>query len=129
MIRQEIVGILRSHLMEFGYEYDFVVEIPEEQFGDFSTNIALVGAKYFKKPPKEIAKDFVEKFSGHRMFKEVTIAGPGFINFKVSNEFYRDFLIKFIQNPYSVWNFKKHGSILLEYGSANPTGPLTVGHG
>ncbi|HCL98943.1 MAG TPA: arginine--tRNA ligase [Fervidobacterium sp.] len=129
MIRQEIVGILRSHLMEFGYEYDFVVEIPEEQFGDFSTNIALVGVKYFKKPPKEIAKDFVEKFSGHRMFKEVTIAGPGFINFKVSNEFYRDFLIKFIQNPYSVWNFKKHGSILLEYGSANPTGPLTVGHG
>ncbi len=129
MIRQEIVGILRSHLMEFGYEYDFVVEIPEEQFGDFSTNIALVGAKYFKKPPKETAKDFVEKFSGHRMFKEVTIAGPGFINFKVSNEFYRDFLIKFIQNPYSVWNFKKHGSILLEYGSANPTGPLTVGHG
>jgi len=129
MIRQEIVGILRSHLMEFGYEYDFVVEIPEEQFGDFSTNIALVGAKYFKKPPKEIAKDFVEKFSGHRMFKEVTIAGPGFINFKVSNEFYRDFLTKFIQNPYSVWNFKKHGSILLEYGSANPTGPLTVGHG
>ncbi|HOH53186.1 MAG TPA: arginine--tRNA ligase, partial [Fervidobacterium sp.] len=129
MIRQEIVGILRSHLMEFGYEYDFVVEIPEEQFGDFSTNIALVGAKYFKKPPKEIAKDFVEKFSGHRMFKEVTIAGPGFINFKVSNEFYRDFLTKFIQNPYSVWNFKRHGSILLEYGSANPTGPLTVGHG
>jgi len=64
MIRQEIVGILRSHLMEFGYEYDFVVEIPEEQFGDFSTNIALVGAKYFKKPPKEIAKDFVEKFFG-----------------------------------------------------------------
>ncbi len=129
MIRQEIVGILRSHLMEFGYEYDFVVEIPEEQFGDFSTNIALVGAKYFKKPPKEIAKDFVEKFSGHRMFKEVTIAGPGFINFKVSNEFYRDFLTKFIQNPYSVWNFKRHGSILMEYGSANPTGPLTVGHG
>jgi len=129
MIRQEIVGILKSHLMEFGYEYDFVVEIPEEQFGDFSTNIALVGAKYFKKPPKEIARDFVEKFSGHRMFKEVTIAGPGFINFKVSNEFYRDFLAKFIQNPYSVWNFKKHGNILLEYGSANPTGPLTVGHG
>jgi len=115
--------------MEFGYEYDFVVEIPEEHFGDFSTNIALVGAKYFRKPPKEIAKDFVEKFLGHRMFKEVSIAGPGFINFKVSNEFYRDFLTKFIQNPTSVWNFKKRGSVLLEYGSANPTGPLTVGHG
>lgn len=129
MIRQEIEGILRSHLMEFGYEYDFVVEIPEEHFGDFSTNIALVGAKYFRKPPKEIAKDFVEKFLGHRMFKEVSIAGPGFINFKVSNEFYRDFLTKFIQNPTSVWNFKKRGSVLLEYGSANPTGPLTVGHG
>lgn len=49
MIRREIQSILKSHLMELGYEYDFVVEIPEEQFGDFSTNIALAGAKYFKK--------------------------------------------------------------------------------
>lgn len=129
MIRREIQSILKSHLMELGYEYDFVVEIPEEQFGDFSTNIALAGAKYFKKPPREIAKYFVEKFSDRPMFKEVTIAGPGFINFKVSNEFYRDFLIKFMQDPRSIWNFKKRENVLLEYGSANPTGPLTIGHG
>lgn len=82
-----------------------------------------------KKPPREIAKYFVEKFSDRPMFKEVTIAGPGFINFKVSNEFYRDFLIKFMQDPRSIWNFKKRENVLLEYGSANPTGPLTIGHG
>jgi arginyl-tRNA synthetase len=129
MIRKEIESLLRSFLMESGYEYDFVVEVPEEQFGDFSTNIALVGAKHFKKPPREVAKYFVEKLYGHPMFEEITIAGPGFINFKVSKTFYRNFLENFLRNPSGVWKFKNKGKILLEYGSANPTGPLTVGHG
>jgi len=129
MIRKEIENLLRSFLMESGYEYDFVVEVPEEHFGDFSTNIALVGAKHFKKPPREVAKYFVEKLSGHPMFEEITIAGPGFINFKVSKTFYRNFLENFLRNPSGIWKFKNKGKILLEYGSANPTGPLTVGHG
>ncbi len=129
MIRKEIESLLRSFLMESGYEYDFVVEVPEEHFGDFSTNIALVGAKHFKKPPREVAKYFVEKLSGHPMFEEITIAGPGFINFKVSKTFYRNFLENFLRNPSGIWKFKNKGKILLEYGSANPTGPLTVGHG
>jgi len=129
MIRKEIESLLRSFLMESGYEYDFVVEVPEEQFGDFSTNIALVGAKHFKKPPREVAKYFVEKLYGHPMFEEITIAGPGFINFKVSKTFYRNFLENFLRNPSGIWKFKNKGKILLEYGSANPTGPLTVGHG
>jgi len=129
MIRKEIESLLKSFLMESGYEYDFVVEVPEEHFGDFSTNIALVGAKHFKKPPREVAKYFVEKLSGHPMFEEITIAGPGFINFKVSKTFYRNFLENFLRNPSGIWKFKNKGKILLEYGSANPTGPLTVGHG
>jgi len=129
MIRKEIENLLRSFLMESGYEYDFVVEVPEEHFGDFSTNIALVGAKHFKKPPREVAKYFVEKLYGHPMFEEITIAGPGFINFKVSKTFYRNFLENFLRNPSGIWKFKNKGKILLEYGSANPTGPLTVGHG
>jgi arginyl-tRNA synthetase len=129
MIRKEIERLLRSFLMESGYEYDFVVEVPEEQFGDFSTNIALVGAKHFKKPPREVAKYFVEKLYGHPMFEEITVAGPGFINFKVSKTFYRNFLENFLRNPSGIWKFKNKGKILLEYGSANPTGPLTVGHG
>ncbi|WP_372589332.1 arginine--tRNA ligase [Fervidobacterium pennivorans subsp. shakshaketiis] len=129
MIRKEIENLLRSFLMESGYEYDFVVEVPEEHFGDFSTNIALVGAKHFKKPPREVAKYFVEKLSEHPMFEEITIAGPGFINFKVSKTFYRNFLENFLRNPSGIWKFKNKGKILLEYGSANPTGPLTVGHG
>ncbi len=129
MIKKEIESLLKSFLMETGYEYDFVVEVPEEQFGDFSTNIALVGAKYFKKPPREVAKYFVEKLSGHPMFDEITIAGPGFINFRVSKTFYIDFLDNFLRNPSGTWKFKNKGKILLEYGSANPTGPLTVGHG
>jgi arginyl-tRNA synthetase len=129
MIRKEIENLLKSFLMESSYEYDFVVEIPEEQYGDFSTNIALVGAKHFKKAPRDVAKYFTEKLAGHPMFEEISIAGPGFINFRVSKSFYRDFLDAFLRNPKSIWRFKNKGKILLEYGSANPTGPLTVGHG
>ncbi|MEN3043556.1 MAG: arginine--tRNA ligase [Fervidobacterium sp.] len=129
MIRREIESLLRSFLMETGYEYDFVVEIPEEQFGDFSTNIALVGSRYFKKSPRDVAKFFLERLTGHPMFEEITIAGPGFINFRVSKTFYRDFLDAFLRNPKEIWKFKNKGKVLLEYGSANPTGPLTVGHG
>lgn len=129
MLRHEIESLLKSFLMETGYEYDFVVEIPEEQFGDFSTNIALVGARHFKKSPRDVAKLFIDKLSGHPMFDEITIAGPGFINFRVSKTFYRDFLDAFLRNPKGIWKFKNKGKILLEYGSANPTGPLTVGHG
>lgn len=129
MIKREIESTLKSFLMETGFEYDFVVEIPEEHFGDFSTNIALVGAKYFKKAPRDVAKYFVEKLNGHPMFDEITVAGPGFINFKVSKSFYRDFLDGFLRNPREIWKFKNKGKIILEYGSANPTGPLTVGHG
>ncbi|MGQ9855444.1 MAG: arginine--tRNA ligase [Fervidobacterium sp.] len=129
MIKREIESLLKSYLMETGIEYDFVVEIPEEKFGDFSTNIALIGAKFFKKPPREVAKYFVEKLTGHPMFDEISIAGPGFINFRVSKTFYRDFLDNFLRSPEGIWRFKNKGKILLEYGSANPTGPLTVGHG
>lgn len=130
MVKKELESLLKSFLMESGHEYDFVVEVPDERFGDFSTNIALIGAKYFKKPPIDIAKSFVEKFKGHPMLEEITIAGPGFINFKVSKRFYIDFLDSFLRNPHNIWKFKNKGKkVLIEYGSANPTGPLTIGHG
>ncbi|MFN3691619.1 MAG: arginine--tRNA ligase, partial [Fervidobacterium sp.] len=129
MVKKEIESLLKSFLMESGQEYDFVVEVPDEKFGDFSTNIALVGARYFKKSPMELARFFVEKLNGHPMFDEISVAGPGFINFKVSKQFFRDFLDSFLRNPQQIWRFKNKGRIILEYGSANPTGPLTVGHG
>ncbi len=69
------------------YGKDFEVEIdrPEEEFGDFSTNLALKLAKDLKKAPKDIAAELVEKLKEDPMFIEVSPAGPGFINIKLSN--------------------------------------------
>ncbi len=130
MIKHEIRSLLKSILSEYDVDVDFVVEVPPSHFGDFSSNVAMVSAKHLKKPPIEIAKNIVGKLKDHPMFEEISIAGPGFINFKVSKTYYVDFLESFLHKGMEVWNLKKKNyKIIFEYGSANPTGPFTVGHG
>ncbi|QTA37831.1 arginine--tRNA ligase [Thermosipho ferrireducens] len=126
MIKEKVLSVI----YEMGEEYNFNVEIPDEKFGDFSTNAALVGAKYFRKAPREIANIFSKKLSDNPMFDDVSIAGPGFINFKISKEIYRDLLIKMLNEKVNFWKKKQNNQkVQFEYGSANPTGPFTVGHG
>lgn len=130
MIRELIDERLRSILAEEGFNYNYNIEIPDEKFGDYSTNVALIGAKYFKKPPREVAKLFQEKLQSDPLFSEVSIAGPGFINFRISKSVYVSILGKMIKKKENYWKLpQKSIKIQLEYGSANPTGPFTVGHG
>lgn len=130
MIRKLISERIKSIIAEEGFDYSFNIEIPDERFGDYSTNAALIGSKYFKKPPREVAKLFVEKLNNDPIFSEITIAGPGFINFKISKEFYQNLLREILNKGKDFWKTNKNGlKIQLEYGSANPTGPFTVGHG
>ncbi len=112
---------------------DFRVEIPpNEQFGDFSTNVAMINAKNAKTSPRKLAEKIVGLLEENTNVEKVEIAGPGFINLFLSQEFYQKKL-KAILNEESQAYF--HGGlgdgqkIQLEFVSANPTGPLTVGHG
>lgn len=107
------------------------IEIPKnEAFGDLSTPIAMEIAKKLKKPPRTIAQDIVQSLD-KSLFESVELAGPGFINFKFKNDFVFSELknllklgeLFFIQNT---GNGKK---IQIEFVSANPTGPLHLGHG
>ncbi len=68
----------------FGQQVDVVLEIPEEKFGDYSTNVALRLAKPLDKNPREIAEGLVEKLD-HEAIAEMTIAGPGFINIRLTD--------------------------------------------
>ncbi|OOC42227.1 arginine--tRNA ligase [Thermosipho sp. 1074] len=130
MIRDIIDEKIKSILLEEGFDYSYNIEIPDERFGDFSTNVALIGAKYFRKPPLEIAKIFVAKLESDPLFLEVNIAGPGFINFRISKAFYISILEEMLKKGANYWRPKpKQLKVQLEYGSANPTGPFTVGHG
>jgi arginyl-tRNA synthetase len=108
----------------------FKVEIPDERFGEFSTNIAMILAKPLKTKPIEIAKKIVEKIKTGELFENVEIAGPGFINFKLKKNVYTE-LLKNILNTGERYGRKEPNGmkVQIEFVSANPTGPLTVGHG
>ncbi len=131
MIREIIKKRVEETLKDLGQEYDFKVEVPPEQFGDFSTNAALVGAKYFKRPPRDIAADLAENLRQYEDFENVEIAGPGFVNFKVAPSLFQSVVKKILQEKegFGKKNLGKGMKVQIEYGSANPTGPLTVAHG
>lgn len=107
--------------------------VPQESsHGDYSTNIAMMLAKVFKKNPKEIANDIISKFDiDNRVIEKIEIAGPGFINFYFTTEFVNK-KVKTILDAGNKFGksekfFGKRANV--EFVSANPTGPLTVGHG
>ena len=100
-------------------------------YGDLSSSLPLMLAKDLDKNPIDIAKIIMENISISKdLIKEITISKPGFINFKISNKYYYSVLEQILSNnkfgQSSSFNGKKAN---VEFVSANPTGPLTVGHG
>lgn len=106
------------------------------EHGDFSTNLAMMLAKPLKKNPRELAALIIEKLPHSPFIEKVEIAGAGFINFYF-NERARTFIIhEILKNPEAYGqNTSGHDEngkpqkIQIEFVSANPTGPLHVGHG
>ena len=99
--------------------------------GDYATNIALMLAKQAKTSPLELAKIIVNQLEDASFIKKTEIAGPGFINFFLSDASSTSIVSEIIElgEMYGKSEIGKGQSILLEYVSANPTGPLHVGHG
>ncbi len=107
------------------------VDIPPQHFDcDISTNVAMVLSKPNNKSPNDIAKDIIKIIKLDENIDEVSIAKPGFINIKFKLKFWNNFLKQVILNSKSYGiNFKeKKKKYLIEFVSANPTGPLHVGH-
>ncbi|WP_448535942.1 arginine--tRNA ligase [Pseudothermotoga sp.] len=129
MLRRLVHDLVEKVLSEFGLSYHFEVEVPPEGFGDFSTNAALIGAKHAKRQPMELAERIAEKLKGEDVFDSVEVARPGFINFRLSRKAYVDVLRQIIDNEAYPIRKSEPMKIQFEYGSANPTGPFTVGHG
>ena len=99
--------------------------------GDFSTNIALKLSKQLKQNPKKIAIQFVESIDSHPLFSQLEIAGPGFINFFLSSEGHASQVNEiFLKREFYGHNDSgSQQSLQIEFVSANPTGPLHIGHG
>ena len=111
----------------------YTVEVPKhENQGDFSTNMALVLAGIEKKNPREIAAQVVERLKNvQELIERVEIAGPGFVNVTIKESVWQQLLkeIDDQQESYGRSDFGGNRRVMVEFVSANPTGPLSIGHG
>lgn len=111
---------------------DFIIEKPANSAnGDFSANVALAGARAFKKAPRTIAESIVNNIDlGGTLFDKVEIAGPGFLNFYLSQQYYSE-IVKDVMakgEDYGKSDFGAGKKVLVEFVSANPTGPMHIGN-
>ncbi len=130
-----LISGIQSALNELGVNTsrEILIEKPaDERFGDASTNIAMVLARELKKNPRQIAADIVSRLPFRSDIVERTeVAGAGFINFYLA----KPFVIKSVQEILLQGERYGHSQVgagkkaIVEYVSANPTGPLTVGRG
>ena len=111
----------------------YTVEVPKhENQGDYSTNIALVVAGIEKRKPRDIAAQFVSRLeSEDGLISKLDIAGPGFVNITIQKSSWQKILevIEHSADQFGRVDIGKGRRVMVEFVSANPTGPLSVGHG
>ena len=108
---------------------NFTVEIPNiAEHGDFSSNVALINTKILKIKPRDLAQKIADDLSKKKDYKSIEIAGPGFLNFKLANSLYYKELQKISNDKenYGSSNYGQNKKVIIEFISANPTGPLNV---
>jgi arginyl-tRNA synthetase len=124
-----IAQLIKRTLFDlFTVDRDVQLSRPEEQFGDYATNVALQVAKPLGKSPREIAEALAAKLRETNAFTDVTVAGPGFINLRVSAKNLADELK---QQWSDVFGENKSGegkTVVVEYPSPNMAKPYSVGH-
>ena len=132
-IKQALDAALKEGLLEAASEpADFSVSVPQNrEHGDYAANAAMVWSKAFRMPPRKIAEILSEKFDFDGTYIEKSeIAGPGFINFFLSDKYYADILADVDEKgkDYGKSDYGAGKRVLVEFVSANPTGPMHIGN-
>src|ERR1044071_1258118 len=131
LLRAELVRAARS--LGAPDDVDPVLERPRDAaFGDWATNVAMVLAKRLGKKPRELAQELIERIEHARAgISSAEIAGPGFINFRMRADVFAEGLRALIAagDAYGRNHDGANCPVNVEFVSANPTGPLHVGHG
>ena len=138
-MKQDVLKLVKSGLEKIPELEEFLDEetiekaverTKDNKHGDFTSNIAMRFAKLMKKNPRDLAEQLVKMIPNNNLVNKINIAGPGFINFHLSDDSFHNEIINVIESNHT-YGRKLHNnkSILLEFVSANPTGPLHVGHG
>ncbi|MGN1043465.1 MAG: arginine--tRNA ligase [Acutalibacteraceae bacterium] len=131
-IKNAILNAIKNNNLPKEIIPEFDIEIPgERDHGDLSTNVALISAKKFKMSPKKIAEIILNNIElDSNLVLKCEIAGPGFINFFLNTEFFSTTLkeITKYEKNYGNSDFGKGKRIMVEFVSANPTGPMHMGN-
>jgi len=140
-IFEQYLDKIKKTLLDFSKKGDLILpdsldgvtaEIPPSKFkSDISTNVAMVLSKINKKPPIELANTLSEEIKKNdKLIDEISVVKPGFINIKLKPIFWTNFIKEIIQNSksFGINTREKKKNYLIEFVSANPTGPLHVGH-
>ena len=134
-IRLKLIKVISQALRSLSFpEKEFSLAPPKNSdFGDLSSNIALLLARDLNKPPMDICRSISEELKNSlpEHVDNISITKPGFMNFQISNKFFQSQITTILKEGE---NFGKSESgygktANVEFVSANPTGPLTVGHG
>ena len=134
MIRETIKNLIIDSCKTLNLpEANFAIEHPENtDFGDFSTNIALVLSKQVGKNPRELSSSIAEQISNKlpQEISKVEVAGPGFINFHLTKEFFATELKNILEKGelYGTSNLEEGKKILFEYTDPNPFKQFHIGH-
>lgn len=127
--------IIADALQQFDLEElpEIQTEAPKDAtHGDASTNVAMMLAKPLRNNPRAIAQQIIDGLEyDEKKISSVEIAGPGFINFRFADDYLYDELQTILDSGSAFGRTDEHSGtkVLVEFVSANPTGPLTVGHG
>ncbi|ASB71883.1 arginine--tRNA ligase [Bacillus subtilis] len=133
VLKEEIkAAVLKAGLAEESQIPNVVLEIPKDKtHGDYSTNMAMQLARVAKKAPRQIAEEIVAHFDkGKASIEKLDIAGPGFINFYMNNQYLTKLIPSVLEagEAYGETNIGNGERVQVEFVSANPTGDLHLGH-
>jgi arginyl-tRNA synthetase len=132
LVLQAVLDLRRDGKLPAGEEPSFTVErTRDKQFGDYACNIAMLMAKSVGRSPRELAQQLLDTLPESRLVERAEIAGPGFINFWVSATCLVGTLRRVLEqgDRYGWQPEESRESVTVEFVSANPNGPLHVGHG
>ncbi|MEG7283067.1 arginine--tRNA ligase [Bacillus sp. 0909A] len=133
VLKEEIkAAVLKAGLAEESQIPNVVLETPKDKtHGDYSTNMAMQLARIAKKAPRQIAEEIVTSFDkGKASIEKLDIAGPGFINFYMDNQYLTKLIPSVLEagDAYGETNIGNGERVQVEFVSANPTGDLHLGH-
>ncbi|HMB01287.1 MAG TPA: arginine--tRNA ligase, partial [Spirochaetota bacterium] len=137
LFKEKLKTVIKEALLEiypekeeYFTDFGINIEYPDVKFGDYASPVAMQAAKIIKKPPMESGSQLKNILQSNDLFAEVKLVKPGFLNFYMS----ASALETVVKNIEQDKNYGRSGlyagqKILLEFVSANPTGPLHIGHG